>query len=483
MPNKDNNDIINDILNEIDKKKNTPPPESAPVQREKNPAADNPVRKSPEVDRTASVSAQKAPSHEAVSDNNPAHQSDVRIRKAPVNKNAQSDAKSDELHRSNNSKNNKKKKKKKKRSRLPGVLILTTFIFAVSISLSLVIIAYGKEMLGIGKSETTHLIVVPEGATTEEIAEMLVEDKIIKSPEFFKLFSRLRKADAAYIAGEHFVRPNMAYETIINELTSVESTQNESVEVTFPEGITLIDAAYILEENHVCSADDFLFYFNAGGLGFNFENRLNLNSNLKFYRMEGFLFPDTYYFYVDMEPEQVCQKIYLNFDNKMTEERYKRMEELNLNLDQLITFASIVQREAATTDSMTMVASVFWNRLNNPDQFPLLQSDPTTNYAENVIKPHMEVYDQVMIDAYDTYKGTGLPPGPICNPGIEAIDAVLAAVESDYFYFYANINTGITYFAATLEEHNANIEMVDQQIADAEAASAAAAQEAENAQN
>ena len=88
-----------------------------------------------------------------------------------------------------------------------------------------------------------------------------------------------------------------------------------------------------------------------------------------------------------------------------------------------------------------------------------------------------------MIDAYDTYKGTGLPPGPICNPGIEAIDAVLAAVESDYFYFYANINTGITYFAATLEEHNANIEMVDQQIADAEAASAAAAQEAENAQN
>ena len=275
----------------------------------------------------------------------------------------------------------------------------------------------------------------------------------------------------------------MAYETIINELTSVESTQNESVEVTFPEGITLIDAAYILEENQVCSADDFLFYFNAGGLGFNFENRLNLNSNLKFYRMEGFLFPDTYYFYIDMEPEQVCQKIYLNFDKKMTEERYKRMEELNLNLDQLITFASIVQREAATTDSMTMVASVFWNRLNNPDQFPLLQSDPTTNYAENVIKPHMEVYDQVMIDAYDTYKGTGLPPGPICNPGIEAIDAVLAAVESDYFYFYANINTGMTYFAATLEEHNANIEMVDQQIAEAEAASAAAAQEAENAQN
>jgi UPF0755 protein len=348
------------------------------------------------------------------------------------------------------------------------VLILTTFIFAVSICLSLVIIAYGKDILGIGKSDTTHLIVIPENATTEEISLLLEENDIIKSPECFQLFSRLSNSDSEYIAGEHFVRPNMAYETIIQELTSEDNEKHESVEVTFPEGITLYDAAVLLEDNGVCSADDFIFYFNSGGLGFDFEDKLTASSNLKFYRMEGYLFPDTYYFSTDMDAERVCQKIYLNFDTKMTEERYERMDQLGLTLDQLITFASIVQREAATTESMTIVASVFWNRLNHPDEFPLLQSDPTKNYAEQVIKPHMEVYDQAMIDAYDTYVGTGLPPGAICNPGLEAIDAVLEAFESDYYYFVANIYTGQTYPAATLEEHEANVAMVEEQIANSE---------------
>ena len=372
----------------------------------------------------------------------------------------------------------RKKKKKKKRNRLPGVLILTVFIFAVSICLSLVIIAFGKDMLGIGKGETTHLIIIPEGATTDEIAEILKDEGIIKSPECFKLFMKLRKSDDTYIAGEHFVSPNMAYETIIDQLTSYEEEEKESVEVTFPEGITIYDAANILEENGVCSADDFIFYFNSGGYGFAFEDRLPTDTSLKFNRMEGYVFPDTYYFYVNMEPEQVCQKIYHNFDSKMTDDRYEKMESLGLSLDQLITFASIVQKEAPTSDMMTMVASVFWNRLNNQDIFPMLQSDPTSNYANDVIKPHMDVYDQTIIDAYDTYKGAGLPPGAICSPGLEAIDAVLANFPSNYFYFIANIYTGETKFAETLEEHYAYQAEIEADIEEYLAAQEAAEQEA-----
>ncbi len=374
----------------------------------------------------------------------------------------------------------KKKKRKKKRSRLPGVIILTTFIFAVSVCLSLVIIAFGRDMLGIGKSENTHLIVIPEGATTEEISILLKDEGIIKSPECFQLFSRLRKSDSLYIAGEHFVRPNMAYETIINELTSIdEEKEQETIEVTFPEGSTLFESARILEDNGVCSADDFIFYFNSGGLGFDFENKLPTDASLKFYRMEGYLFPDTYFFYENMSPEQVCQKIYLNFDNKMTDERYARMESLGLSLDQLITFASIVQKEAANTDTMTLVASVFWNRLRNSADFPLLQSDPTSNYAE-FVRTKMDVYDKTIVDAYDTYVGPGLPPGAICNPGIEAIDAVLEAFESSYFYFIANIYTGQTYFSETLDEHYMYQEMVEGQVDEYIASSIAAEREAEN---
>lgn len=477
VPNKDNDDLINNILKELDNSKtesankneadfSQDSDSNTPLKADENHYSDSNrfTGAKPATIENKSSEKQQLGFKQAEAQN------EVKIRKAPQKNNQQNQDKSINPPK-------KKKRKKKQHSRLPGVLILTTFIFAVSICLALVIIAYGKDMLGIGKSETTHLIVIPEGATTEDISLMLEDDGIIKSPEFFQLFSRLSKADSSYIAGEHFISANMAYETIIQELTSSENDKKESIEITFPEGITLYDAAILLEDNGVCSADDFMFYFNAGGLGFSFEDKLTTSSNLKFYRMEGFLFPDTYYFYVGMEPEQVCQKIYLNFDNKMTDDRYQRMEQLNLNLDQLITFASIVQREAATSDSMTMVASVFWNRLNNPDVFPLLQSDPTRIYAEEVIKPHMEVYDQVMIDAYNTYVGAGLPPGPICNPGIEAIDAVLEAFESDYYYFYANVNTGQTYFATTLDEHNANQEMVEQQIADAEAASNAAGQE------
>lgn len=361
-------------------------------------------------------------------------------------------------------KKKKKKKKKRKHSRLPGVLILVTLIFGVSVISSLVIIGYGKDMLGIGKSEQTHVIVVPEDATTEQIALMLKNDGIIKSSEAFTMFANLRNKELGYISGEHFIRPNMPYETLIDELTQIhEEELGESVEVTFPEGITLIEAANILESSHICDAEDFIFYFNSGGFGISFEDLLPIDTSLKFQRMEGYLFPDTYFFYENSTPEQVCQKIYYNFDSKMTDERRARMRELNLSLDELITFASMVQKEAATTDTMNMVASVFWNRLNNADDFPLLQSDPTSNYANDVVRPNMEYYDQTKIDAYDTYKSPGLPSGPICNPGIEAIDAVLEAYESDYFYFIANINTKQTYFSETLEEHNNYEELIKQQ--------------------
>lgn len=363
--------------------------------------------------------------------------------------------------------NRKKKKKKKKRSRLPGILILTTLIFGVSVILSLVVIGFGKDMFGIGKSDQTHLIVIPENATVEDVAAMLESDGIIRSPKFFTMFSQMRE-DEPYIPGEHFVRPNMAYETIIEELTNLEEEDiKESVQVTFPEGITIIDAAQILEEEGVCSAKDFIFYFNSGGFGFDFEELLPTDTSIKFMRMEGYLFPDTYYFYVGMDPEQVCQKIYLNFDQHLTQPRLDKIEELGVSLDEVITLASIVQKEAATTGIMKKVASVFWNRLRNSDVFPLLQSDPTSNYANLVVRPNMEVVDNAIVNAYDTYKSAKLPPGAICNPGMDAIDAVLDDYQSNDFYFIANINTKVTYFAETLEEHYANEAEIERQYEEA----------------
>ena len=475
MPN--NDDLINDILNELDIKKNAPPDEKLSELLSASPEPDN--RNIPQQDFSDAVSEPKIQDFEEIFRNDyqnyyqeePAQPAE---KQTPLNETYQDNhnypdeygyAPADEYPPQRIAPKKKKKKRKKKRSRLPGVLILTTFIFAVSIVLAMVIIVFGRDMLGIEKSDTPKLIVIEEGATTEDIAQQLKDEGIIKSPKFFTLFSRLRKSDSLYIPGEHFVRPNMAYETIIQTLTTNEEQNKIPVEVTFPEGITIFDAALILEENKVCSQEDFMFYFNAAGYGFEFEDRLPIDPQLKFKPMEGYVFPDTYFFYEGMDPEKVCQKIYLNFDNKMTDDRLKRMEELQLSLDELITFASIVQKEAATTNMMTMVASVFWNRLNNAEVYPKLESDPTSIYSNYVIKPNQDVYNKSMIEAYDTYISAGLPPGAICNPGIDAIDAVLACQKSDYYYFIANIYTEETFFSETYEQHLIYEEKIKEDIA------------------
>ncbi len=373
-----------------------------------------------------------------------------------------------------NKKSSQKTKKKKKRrrkthrsARVYGVLMMLTLIFVISITLAIGIIEVGKDMLGVDGTETLVVFNIPEGATTADIADSLAQNGIIRIPKAFVYFSRLSKSDSKYIAGDHEVSSSMAYETIISELTgtAMQAKNIEAVDVMFPEGCTLVQAAEKLEEAEVCDGQKFLFYFNQGNLGYKFEEYLpKNNSSLKFMRMEGYLFPDTYTFYKNMEPDSVCQKIYVNFDTKMTQEMYDRIEEMDTTLDEVITLASMVQAEASNVEDMSKIASVFWNRLNNPSDFGgRLQSDPTKKYVDQTIKPNIDLSNQQMYDAYDTYVCKGLPAGAINNPGIEAINAVLWPANTRYYYFYANIDTGKTYFAKTLEEHNENIEKVKQE--------------------
>ncbi|MCR4647336.1 MAG: endolytic transglycosylase MltG [Oscillospiraceae bacterium] len=356
----------------------------------------------------------------------------------------------------------KKKKRKHRSARIYGVLIMLTIIFVTSISLAIGIIEVGKDMLGIDGTQTLVIFNIQEGETTSEIAANLKEAGIIRIPKAFVYFTRLSNDDANFIAGDHQVSSAMAYETIISELTGTAIGEDkEVVDVMFPEGITLNEAAKKLEEANVCEAARFLYYFNAGDQGYPFEEHLKgMNTKLKFNRMEGYLFPDTYTFYEEMEPDDVIRKIYVNFNAKMKPEYYDRIEELGTDLDKIITLASMIQAEASNEEDMKDISSVFWNRLNAPDQFRKLQSDPTSKYVENTIKPNIELDNPSIYDAYDTYICNGLPAGAICNPGTAAIEAALYPNETSYYYFYANVDTGVTYFARTLEEHNENIRKV-----------------------
>jgi UPF0755 protein len=354
-----------------------------------------------------------------------------------------------------------KKKKKRKHSLVIRSMITALLILVVSIVLAVLIITYGRDILGINNDTATKIVTIPQGANTEEIADLLESEGIITYPKLFKLFAGLSGKDANFTAGDHELRPDMAYDTIFENLASPSLGSEDVVTIAFQEGIYLSDAAEELEQQGVCDADEFLEAFNEARFDLAYEEYLPSFTTGKFYKMEGYLFPDTYQFYKNMDVELVCQKILRNFNSKITTRDYERMEELGISLDETLTLASMIQMEAGSVDQMSRISSVFWNRLNDPAAFPKLQSDPTINYVENVIKPHIASYDEDMFTGYNTYECDGLPAGAICNPGYDAIEAALYPASTEYYYFYSNLNTGETYFSRTLAEHEAWIKKVE----------------------
>ncbi len=293
---------------------------------------------------------------------------------------------------------------------------------------------------------------------------------MISLPQVFRLVSRMNGKDGQYIAGEHILAPSMSYQAMIEELCKNHADERESMRVLINEGMRLVDVATRLQENQICDAEDFLFYFNRGGYGFKFESYLPEKNALKWQQREGYCFPDTYEFYVDEDPNIVAQKIYAHFDSKLSDGDYEKMDELGLSLDQVITLASMVQAEAGEVQYMKKIAAVFFNRMHSNGMFPKFESDPTSKYAK-LINENLEIGNDPMTTAYDTYKSAGLPPGAINNPGKDAIEAVLYPdPDTTIFFFNANIDTKVTYFSHTLDEHNANLQKVQDQYAAAKAA-------------
>lgn len=350
----------------------------------------------------------------------------------------------------------KKKRKKKGNGRLIFGLIMTAMIVAVAVFCAAFVLKFARDFVGIGKSSVEVVVEIPMNSGTADIADILANEGIIDSAYFFRFYSRIKGSDGTFVAGSHVLTPDMSYENIVHELQQGAVDTRESVDITFPEGIDLLDAAQKLEENNVCSASDFIREFNNSSFGFDFEKLVKVSA-MKFYKMEGYLFPDTYTFYVEEDPKIVCKKIYRNFETRITPDIYARMDDLGLEFEEMLTMASMVQAEASSVYDMKRVASVFRNRLADPDNYPLLQSDPTRKYVEEVIEPNIEFPSKEMFKAYNTYEGAGLPPGPICNPGLDAINAVLYPADTDYYYFCANVDTGEVYYARTNEEHEANL--------------------------
>ena len=353
----------------------------------------------------------------------------------------------------------KKVHKKEKPSKFNGTIfggvILTCIILTTSIVLAITGISIATEYYGIGKSDNDVIFNIPEGSTNENIADLLYENGIINNKTLFLLALKIEKPETLY-PGDITLQASMGYPDVIEKL-STQRKKMKTVNVTITEGMNLLEVANLLEKNKVCKADDFLFEFNKEQ-GFDFEKDLGVSKDA-FYKMEGYFFPETYNFYVDDTAYNVTKIVREQFQNVLNADIMRQVKANKLSLNQIVTLASIVQMEAGSEKEMPKVASVFINRLNDPDTYPNLQSDTTDKYIEKVIKK--KAVDTTSADhyaqVYDTYKCTGLPASPICNPGLAAIKAVLNPEKTDYYFFCNNLATGETFYARTNEEHNANL--------------------------
>lgn len=315
-----------------------------------------------------------------------------------------------------------------------------------------------NDVLAISRKETIVSVEISDNMTTDDIISLLHDKGLIKYKLFCSFVSDfLGYKDTKYIPGAYELSPNMGLEGMLNILKSAR-TSNKTVTLTFPEGYTIDQiieklASYnVATKANLLKAFEELSYYN----NFDFVKGIK-NTDVRYRLLEGYVYPDTYEFYVGENATSVVRRFLTNFQNKWTDEYAARLKELNMSLDDLIILASIIEKEAYGTEQMYLISSVLHNRLNDKSNlYSYLGCNATGDYISSIPKDSISSSEFMALHKlYDTYQHKGLPVGPICNPGAEAIKAALYPADTDYMYFRHDNKRNI-YMAKTEAEHIAN---------------------------
>ena len=282
---------------------------------------------------------------------------------------------------------------------------------------------------------------IRDGLSTAEIAERLAEKGVIDSSLRFRLFARLYGYDDKFRPGAYTFTAGMSDDEVFEKLLTGEK---KVVRFTVPEGFGVKEIAERLYNLDLVDKEDFL----KAAADFTPYEYMRKRQNV-FYAAEGFLFPDTYNVESDIELEEILDLMAKTFDDKLTPTMRKQAEKMGLSIYDLITLASLVEREVRYPEDRPIVAQVLLKRLklNMP-----LQTDATLQYLMDVPKEEVSIADTQIDSPYNTYQHVGLPPGPIANPGMASIEAVLHPSDTDYLYFVAD-KLGHNHYAYTYEEH------------------------------
>jgi UPF0755 protein len=295
---------------------------------------------------------------------------------------------------------------------------------------------------------------VKPGDSATEISRTLEDAKVIRpgSGIIFRTLVRLRNVGGKFTAGDHQIIRGMSMNQIIDVLTT--PPKIDEVTVTFPEGMRIEEYATRLKESGVIDNEDAFVQATKESYDFDF-----LRFRPSGVGLEGYLFPDTYRFVRGSKPRDIITRMLQNFDRQLTPEMRAQAEAQRRTIHQIVTLASIIEKEAQKPEERPTVAGVYVNRL---DRDMPLQADPTVQYVIGTPGNWWPKDNVVLADAlkkpgpYNTYLTPGLPPGPIANPGLASLKAALNPEKHDYLYFVAK-GDGYHAFARTLDEHNANV--------------------------
>ena len=347
-------------------------------------------------------------------------------------------------------------------------IIYMTLVLVVSVLLAYGLILVANDVFAFVKSDVAVEVVIPENATVDDITDILAENEIIEYPWLFRMYTKFQNVDglddegnSIFLPGTYTVSPMKNYMQLLTAFQK--QYTRETVWVTIPEGSTCEEIITILVDEHgIASRKEFVSAINDYDYDLEFLEGLD-GLEGRYYRLEGYLFPDTYQFYVDSTAETVIYRMLLNFESKLSyigdDYCTERLAELGMTLDEVVTMASMIEKEVKYAVDYDQVASVFYNRMRDRANFPRLDSDATTVYAimmETGERPEtLGAAELAFENPYNTRFAKGMPPGAIANPGYDALYCAFYPAKTNYYYFVAD-GSGYNMYARTSAGHEAN---------------------------
>ena len=365
--------------------------------------------------------------------------------------------------------------KKKKKSRLKGCLVTTLVLLILFGAGGFFGLSYAKSALQpVDPSSKQYVRVqIPDGANTQQIGSALEKSGVIKNGLVFTVYAKYKNYTELK-SGYYNLQKSMSVEDVIKELQKGGTPEPQEVtlaELTIPEGYTLEQIAHTVgqlqgefkepmtAEAFMAKVQDETFIAQEVAKYPNLLESLPAKDSGVRYRLEGYLFPATYAIKESTTIESLIDNMLAAMDKNLYP-HYAAIKEKNLTVNELLTIASLVEKEGAKTEDRKLIAGIFYNRLN---QNMPLQSNIAILYAEGKLGQNISLADDAAIDTsidspYNVYTKVGLMPGPVDSPSLDAIELSINQTKSDYLYFVANVQDGKVYYATTREEHDRNVQ-------------------------